>query len=121
MVSDTIFSNSDNEIKLLLLDPNVKDVDNPKGTPYTFISNGITLMELFISNFKFSSADNQIIYDDDGVITLKLSGVESIPKNIAFSASIKIYDPAHVNGQFIVNNAFRNSALKLTVVDPTIC
>ena len=121
MVDETIFANSDNQIGLILIDPtDLSDIVNyPNGKPYDFIINGVTLMELFVGNIKFSSTDGDITYANGGVITIKLGADTSLAHDIQFSSSIKIYDPSHQNGQFIVNHTLKNSSLSLTVTDPT--
>ena len=123
MVEETIFTDSDNEVRLILIDPtDLSDpVNFPRGKPYDFISNGVTLMELFINSLKFSSADGDISFYNGGLIIIKLGGDNSIAENISFSSSIKVYDATHPNGQFIVSNTLKNAQLKLTKVDPLTC
>ena len=123
MVAETIFKDSDNEVRLILIDPtDLSDVVNyPQGKPYDFVSNGVTKMELFVGCVKFSSEDDYISFYDGGIIIIKLGLENTIRQNIEFSSSIKIYDPTHPNGQFIVNNKFTKSNLTLVKLDPSIC
>lgn len=121
MVDETIFTDSDNEVRLILIDPtDLSDLVNyPRGKPYDFISNGVTLMELFVGTIKFSSTDGDITYADGGIITIKLGADTSLNQDVKYSSSIKIYDPSHLNGQFIVNNNFKDSNLTLTSINPS--
>ena len=121
MVDETIFTDSDNEVRLILIDPtDLSDLVNyPRGKPYDFISNGVTLMELFVGTIKFSSTDGNITYADGGIITIKLGADTSLNQDVKYSSSIKIYDPSHLNGQFIVNNNFKDSNLTLTSINPS--
>ena len=122
MVDETIFVDSDNEVNLILIDPtDLSDPLYPNGKPYDFISQGVTLMELFVGCEKFTSTDGDIVYADEGVIRIKLGSDTTLVHDIYFSSSIKIYDPSHVNGQFIVNNNFKNAKLNLIIIDPSTC
>lgn len=121
MVNDTIFTGSNNNVKIVLYDPtDLTDTSNyPKGAPYKFIELGVTKMDLYLDSEVFSSDDKLLAYDDTGTITIKISDTKSLKHNVPFRASIKVYDPLHPKGQYLVNYRFKGANLTLTVVDPT--
>lgn len=122
-VDETAFVDSDNEIKLILIDPtDLSEPETyPRGKPYDFLDKGVNLMELFVNGLKFSSSDGIITYGNGGVIIIKLGDNKTITRDVKFSSSIKVYDDGHPKGQFIVNYTLENSSLSLMITDPSTC
>lgn len=117
MVAKNVFSDSDDEIKITILDKNIVDDENTLGTPIPFQTNGVTKMILYrfddnsvIAN---SSLDNRIAYDDNGGITLKLGDVVMV-KFRSIDTYIKAFSPTKPLGQTIVHSKRADSNLSIT-------
>lgn len=121
MVYTTVFPNSDNEIILTIVNASdLSDPNFPKGKPIDFINNGVTLIELNVACINFTSTDGVITFADGGKITIKIGNsidLASVSTEIEHNSTIKVYDPAHINGQYLVHPRMTNSNLTILVVD----
>lgn len=115
-ITEEVYSGSDDEIKIVILDPSTSDANNPDGLPVPFATNGVTKITLFMGDISIDSGTGEIVYDDES-ITLKLGiALANEVKSRAREVIIKAYDPAHPNGQNIVHPKRPDSRLNLVIV-----
>jgi len=112
----TVFEGTDDTISFIVLNKSVVTDDHPRGTPIPFISNGVTSMELYLSDKTFTSDTDALAYDDVGGIHIKLGKETGIIKDVAHAASLKVLDPSHPNGQVIIHPKLKHSNLTIEVV-----
>ena len=117
MVAKNVFTDSDDEIDIAILDKRIVDDDNPLGTPIPFMTNGVNRMVLYrFDNNEViadSDIDDKISYDDAGGIKLKLGDVVTA-KFRSIDTYIKAFSPTKTKGQTIVHNKHPDSNLSVT-------
>jgi|TARA_R110000764_G_scaffold30729_4_gene71038 hypothetical protein len=112
----TVFEGTDDDFSLIIVDVTNISEGFPKGTPIDFITNGVEAMELSLDNQVFKSADGLVSFADGGVITIKIGKQEGISKNIVHSASLRVIDPLHPDGQVLIHPKLKYSNLRIEVV-----
>lgn len=115
MVEETAFIDSDNEIEVIS-----KHQTTSGDSPIDFLSMGVTRMDLSIAGTTISSTGPRLTYDDGGVIRINLGGALGIEVGRVYDVSIKVWTPAHPNGQVIVHPSFSNASLAIEVKEATM-
>ena len=122
MISEIVYLESDNEIKLMIVNLNEVSEDYPNGTPIDFVSFGVNRMDLCTGDMLFTTGDDSLTYADGGVVKIKLgmtTDIKSVAQDIAHGTTLKAFDSAHPNGQFIIHPKMKKSNLTLEVVGCT--
>lgn len=108
MLTEQLFENSDNDIKLLI------EID---GSPAPFLSAGTSKIDMVINGTLISSTTGDITWDDAGHIIIKArEEYTDIPYNAKFPVSIKVYDATYTRGQYVVHPKHEESNLKVEVI-----
>lgn len=124
MVEETVYPDGDDIITLTLSDISTATTEFPMGIPYPFLTNSVSKIELIICGVVFTSDDGVITWDDDGHIKIKIGmddKLSELSTGIKHSCIVKVYDPAHINGQIMVSPKEPHANLTIEIDNPCTC
>ena len=101
-LNENVYINSDNDVDLIVSD---------KDGPIDFISNGVTLIEVYYNAQTISSATDAITYADAGKVTLKLGHEAGLISGGKYNMILKAFDPAHPDGQVLIAPSMSDSCV----------
>ncbi len=113
MLNEDVFLNSDNAVRIVVLDKSTNKAIN-------FVSNGVTRMELYINGLTVSSDTSRLNYFDKGVVELSLGDLVGIEDKKSYPLSLKVFDVYHPNGQVMIHPSIRPSSVTVRVLNDKV-